>query len=45
MVDEELELEELSAQESLTRMDLSKYSFEEYCTYVDPRYQVIATQE
>lgn len=35
---------ELQLEEELLRRKASRFSFKEYCTYVDPNYQCIATQ-
>lgn len=41
---QELERRELKLREDLLHRQAARFSFEQYCTYVDPRYQVIATQ-
>lgn len=40
----EIEERELLLKEELLRRKVARFSFEEYCKYIDPRYRVIATQ-
>lgn len=45
ILEKDLELEEIQLEEELTRRKTARFMFEEYCTYINPRYKVIATQQ
>lgn len=41
---EKIKLERIQIEKDTLQSELSRTSFEEYCTYINPRYKVIATQ-